>query len=215
MGGWTRWMLGGVAAIGLVACGRSSTAPSPQAPPVPEARRATIDFEALPPPSPPTDGMVWHGCSHAEDGFTVETLSANCAIAGGFVSVHMPPNPMTPDSVDRFIGSVSLANGGWFGVTRLTRAGGGGFALVAIDLDTFNRSVLGRPSDPTEAQTVMFTGTRLDGSTVTQAFTTDLTFPRGETFVFRADFADLARVEWSQLGPVFHQFDNIVVSVRE
>jgi hypothetical protein len=173
-----------------------------------------MDFDALPPPVPPTEGMVWHGCSYAEDGFTVDTLSANCAFAGGFISVHMPPNPITPDSVDRFIGSVSFSNGAWFGVTRLTRAGGGGFARVSIDLDTFNRSVLGRPSDPAEAQTVTFTGTRLDGSTVTQAFTTDRIFPRGETVVFRADFTDLARVEWSQLGPVFHQFDNIVVSPR-
>jgi hypothetical protein len=212
--GWRRSMLAGAAAATLAACGRSSTAPST---PAVEAHPVTIDFEALPPPSPPTEGMVQHGCSYTEDGFTIETLSANCSFAGGFVSVHMPPNPMGPYSVNRYTGSVTFSNFAWYGVTRLTRSAGGVFTLVSIDLDAFNPLsdlVPGGPTDASQPQTVTFTGTRPDGTTVTQAFTTDTVFPRSETFLFRADFVDVVKVEWSQLGPAFHQFDNVVAATR-
>jgi hypothetical protein len=207
-------MLAAVSAAIVAACGRSSTAPSPAPAPPTETRSVTMDFEALPAPTPPTDGMVWYGCSYVEDGFALETRGGTC-VSNGFISVHMPPNPVTQYSVDRFIGSVSLANGNWDAMTRLTRSGGGGFTLVSIDLDTFNPRIAGGPSDPMDPQTVTFVGTRLDGATVRQVFTTDRVFPRGETFAFGADFADLAQVEWRQAGPPFHQFDNIVVSARQ
>jgi hypothetical protein len=198
------------AAASTFGCGESVTSPSPGAP---ATMTATLDFEALPPPSPPTDGMVRHGCSYAEDGFALETLAANCSFAGGFVSVHMAPNPSGPDSIDRYTGSVSFANGAWFGVSRLTRAGGGTFTVVSIDLDTFN-PVPGGPADVSPPQVVTFTGTRVDGTTVTQAFTTDTVFRRTERFLFRAEFAGVIKVEWSQLGPPFHQFDNVAVAFR-
>jgi hypothetical protein len=161
--------------------------------------------------------MVQHGCSYTEDGFTIETLSGNCSFAGGFVSVHMPPNPMGPYSVNRYTGSVTFSNFAWYGVTRLTRTGGGVFTLVSIDLDAFNSLHELDPSGPTDAslpQTVTFTGTRSDGATVTQAFTTDTVFPRGQMFIFTADFVDVVKVEWPQLGPPFHQFDNVVAATR-
>jgi hypothetical protein len=177
----------------------------------------TVDFEALPPPSPPTEGTVQHGCSYTEDGFTIETLSANCSFALGFLSVHMPPNPMGLYSVNRYTGSVTFSNFAWYGVTRLTRSAGGVFTLVSIDLDTFNplsELVPGGPTDASLPQTVTFTGTRSDGAMVTQAFTTDTVFPRVQAFTFAADFVDVVKLEWPQLGPPFHQFDNIVLATR-
>ena len=174
--------------------------------------RATLDFEALPPPSPPTDGMVQHGCSYTEDSFAIESLLANCSFGHGFVSVHMPPNPSQPDSINRYTGSVTFANFAWFGTTRLSRPGGGSFTLVSIELDTFNPA--SGQADVSQPQTVTFTGTRLDGTTVTQASTTDTAFRRREAFLFRSDFVDVVKVEWDQLSPSFHQFDNIVVATR-
>jgi hypothetical protein len=103
------------------------------------------------------------------------------------------------------------------GVTRLTRTGVGVFTLVSIDLDAFNslhELVPDGPTDASQPQTVTFIGTHSDGTTVTQAFTTDTVFPRTETFLFRADFVDVVKVEWPQLGPPFHQFDNIVLATR-
>ena len=214
MGGWMRWILVAAGACTLAGCNRSSTGPSPS---VVEPRRATIDFEALAPPSPPTEGTVIRGCSYAEDGFTLETLSGNCSLVGGFMSVHMPPNPMGQYSVNRYVGSVSFSNHAWDGMTRLMRDGGATFALVSIDLDALNPSSSLNPADRSDAswpQTVTFVGTRLDGASVTQGFTTDTSFPRLETFVFRSDFSELTRVEWRQVGPMFHQFDNIVVAAR-
>lgn len=111
-----------------------------------------LDFDAIPPPSPPTEGVVQHDCL--------------------FVSVHMPPNPMGQYSIDRYTGSVSFSNSNWFGVTRLTRDAGGRFALVSIDLDAFNplsTVVPGGPTDASEPQTVTFTGTRVDGSSTTSS----------------------------------------------
>lgn len=214
MHGWTRWFLAGLGVLSGAACGRSTTAPSP--PPALQVRTATLDFEALPHPSPPTDGMVRHGCTYAEDDYILENVRFNCSTPGGFVSVHMPPNPPSPLVIDRYLGSVSFSNGAWFGVTRLTRAGGGPFTLVSIDLDTFNTSDWPAPAPPdwSVPQTVTFTGTRADGTTVTQSFTTDSTIRRAETFAFRADFADVTSVEWPQLSPSFHHFDNVVVSSR-
>jgi hypothetical protein len=162
-----------------------------------------------------TNGMVWHGCTYTEDDYTLESLRANCQV-GGFVSVHMPPNPPSPNETNRYLGSVSFSNAAWFGVTRLTRSGGGAFALVSIDLDTFNTSDWPAPAPPdwSVPQALTITRTRQDGSTVTQTFTTDSAFRKAETFVFRADFADVTSVEWPQLSPSFHHFDNVVVASR-
>jgi len=202
----------GLVAVSMVGCSDTPTAPSPAPPAV---TTVTIDFEAVPPPSSPTEGMVEHRCPYTEDGFTLATPAGTCGLTGLFVSVHMPPTPMGPYSVNRYTGSVTLSNAAWYGITRLTRAGGGVFALVSIDLDTFNpmsEMFPGGPTDASRPQTVTFTGTRSDGTTVTQAFTTDTVFPRVETFRFRADFVDVVKVEWSQLGPPFHQFDNVVAA---
>jgi len=207
------WCLGGLVAVSI-GCSETPTRPSPGPPPRTDI---TIDFDAVPPPSPPTEGMVEHPCPYTEDGFTLGTPAGGCGLSPLFVSVHMRPNPMGVYSIDRYTGSVSFSNFAWFGVTRLTRAAGGSFALVSIDLDAFNPTsslVPGGPTDTSQPQTVTFTGTRPDGTTVTQAFTTDTVFPRSQTFVFGGDFAEVVKVEWPQLGPSFHQFDNIVVGLR-
>ena len=204
----------GLTAVSMFGCSETPTGPT-SAPPA--MTTVTIDFEAVPPPTPPTEGVVEHKCPYTEDGFTLATPSGGCGLTALFVSVHMPPNPLGPYSVNRYTGSVSFSNFAWFGVTRLTAGAGGRFSLVSIDLDAFNPMstvVPGGPLDASQPQTVTFTGTRPDGTTVTQAFTTDTVFPRVETFHFRADFVDVVQVEWPQLGPPFHQFDNIVVARR-
>jgi hypothetical protein len=204
----------GLAAISMLGCGDAPTTPT-SAPPA--MTTVALDFDAIPPPSPPTEGVVQHNCPYTEDGFTLDMPSGGCRPTGLFVSVHMPPNPMGQYSIDRYTGSVSFSNFNWFGVTRLTRDAGGSFALISIDLDGFNplsTVVPGGPTDASQPQTVTFTGTRQDGTTVTQAFTTDTVFPRSQTFIFTTAFADVVKVEWPQLGPAFHQFDNIVVATR-
>ena len=208
------WSLGGLIAVATCGCSEGVTAPSPGPPP---PMNITIDFDAVPPPSPPTEGMVEHKCPYTEDGFALSLPAGGCGLNPLFVSVHMPPTPMGQYSINRYTGSVSFANFNWFGVTRLARTAGGSFALVSIDLDAFNPTsslVPGGPTDTSMPQTVTFTGTRPDGTTVTQAFTTDAVFPRGQTCIFGNDFAEVVKVEWPQLGPSFHQFDNIVVSLR-
>ncbi|HEY1377574.1 MAG TPA: PEP-CTERM sorting domain-containing protein [Gemmataceae bacterium] len=89
----------------------------------------------------------------------------------------------------------------------LTRAGGGEFALTAIDLGQVYPG--SRP-----AFTLSFTGTRPDNSTATQSFTVPAGTggpPVMTRFTFGPAFGDVISVQWSQAFP-YHQFDNVAVS---
>ena len=112
--------------ISVQGCGNNPAAPG-------SAVRTTIDFNSLPSPSAPTDGTANRGCSYQEDGFTLDHLSSCRAGGGGeFKSIH-PAN-------FRYAASVSFFINTQLGITRLTKTGGGTFALVSIDLDGLNGS---------------------------------------------------------------------------
>jgi len=180
----------------------------------PHDRTTIIDFDDLPPPAPPSDGTVPRGCSYSEDGFTLHNLSPSCTGGGEFKSIHSPPNPAVPSYINRFSSSVSLFNNAQLGVTRLTRANGGSFALVSIDLDALNPVSSAGPFNVSLHQTITFVGTLQDLTTVSQSFTTDTVFPERQTFTFEPAFDGVIRVEWVQAGPAYHQFDTIVVAAR-
>ncbi len=161
------------------------------------AAATAIDFDSL-----VGTGEVNRGCTYMEDGFTLDYASP-CLPSGEFRSIHPPSF--------RFSSSVSFYNNSQLGVTRLTRTGGGTFALDSIDLDGLNFPV---------ATTVTFTGTLLDATTVTQTFNTDALFPARQTFAFGASFDTVTQVTWVQVGGApgpqlpFHQFDDIVVTAN-
>jgi hypothetical protein len=97
-------------------------------------------------------------------------------------------------------------------------AGAGHFELVSIDLDGLNGSAGVIPpggSLPTRSHRCSrFIGTRTDGTTVTESFTTDHSFPNRQTFRFSAMFNRVTQVIWMQDNGYprpSQQFDNIVV----
>lgn len=151
------------------------------------AQAVVIDFNGLVGTS-----IVARRPTYTEDGFVLNALAPTIE----FSSIHSPDF--------RFNGTVSFFNNTLNGVTRLTKSGGGAFDLASIDLDSFSFS---QPNNTL----VTFTGTLADASTVSQAFTTDLTFPGLQTFAFGAAFDNVVRVEWVQAAPPAHVFDNIVV----
>ncbi|MBZ8142775.1 PEP-CTERM sorting domain-containing protein [Rubrivivax gelatinosus] len=102
-----------------------------------------------------------------------------------------------------FLGSTALINDNNAGLTTLTRSDGGLFALLAIDLaELFAGSG--------EEVSVLFSGLRADGSSVSQRFTLDDVFGT-ETFSFAADFSNLVSVSWTN-DAAYHQFDNVTVA---
>lgn len=149
-----------------------------------------IDFESL--AAPGTDATYM--ATYTEDGFTLvsESNSSESAFA----------SPQS-DNTDAYEGSAALVNNEDNGVTALTKDDGGTFNAESIDLAelwTFGEG----------SRDVPFTGTRADGSTVSQTFTTDGI--RGfQTFTFEG-FTDLVSLSWIQLYP-YHEFDNISLTV--
>jgi hypothetical protein len=87
------------------------------------------------------------------------------------------------------------------GVNLLTREDGATFTVVSIDIAEF------QPTNLTPRQ-VSFTGTKADGTKVTQTFTTD-GLAGFETFTLQG-FNDLVSMSWVQAYP-YHQFDNIAL----
>lgn len=130
---------------------------------------------------------VSRGFTYEENGFVIESLSSGVLASFG-----------SHDS--RYSGSASLANTTIGGLTRLSRAGGGTFDLLGIDLARVGR---GAPS-------VTFTGELLGGGTVTQTLAVSSIGHTPQTFAF-SGFAGLLSVSWVQSAP-FHQFDNIRIA---
>jgi hypothetical protein len=128
--------------------------------------------------------------TYMEKGFTLDALAPN--IYGFAVWGTLSAN---------YQGSTALINGTIDGITRLTQVGNGAFNLASIDLT----AVLAGESD-----TIVFTGTKTDLSTVIQSFTTD-NLSTLETFTFSSDFTNLTQVTWSQDYP-YNQFDNVNVT---
>jgi hypothetical protein len=107
-----------------------------------------------------------------------------------------------------FYGSTPLVNGNAMGGTRLTRADGGIFDLISIDLvEMPSFDPFGSPIDQ-GSFALTFVGTRADSSTVLGTATI-APFSTVTTFTF-SEFKNLVSVEWLQGGPA-HQFDNVRV----
>jgi len=152
-----------------------------------DAGAVTLDFQSLEQVNAAVNNV---GTSYSEDGFTFTKGGAepfDFAVFGTLES--------------RYPGSTALFNNTVSGLTKLTRDGGGVFSIETIDLANLNG---------TGTVTVTFTGTKLDLSTVVQAFTFD-SFGALTTFSFDPGFVNLASLEWGQDAP-FHQFDNLVVN---
>jgi len=151
------------------------------------AGAAVIGFESLANPGP---GVYDVGFTYSEAGFTLTEFDPD----------NVLPFVTFGQGETRYGGSPALYNNNGDGGTRLTRDGGGEFALLSIDLANDKRF---------GATAITFTGTKSDASTVSQSFTID-TNNVLTMFQFSSDFTDLTKVEWRQLSP-FHQFDNITV----
>ncbi len=182
----------------MLACG-PATEPT-------DTRPLIADFERLLPQ--PGDGSVNRGCTYAEDGVTLANL--NCGGGGDFKSIH-PPNY-------RYSASVSFFNNVQLGITRLTLTSGGSFDLMSIDLDGLNGSATFIPPGGvlSYAQPALFVfiGTRPDGTTVTESFTSDHNFPHRQIHTFSALFDRVTQVTWMQDNGYprpSQQFDNIVL----
>jgi hypothetical protein len=142
-----------------------------------------IDFQSL----EHVDASINYGVpSHTEDGFVVTSSGS----FGTFGTLEY-----------RYTGSTAVFESAPDGVVELRRSDSGPFDLFSIDLAELNGGVV---------STVTFTGDRLGGGTVTQAFSIDGVAFGAETFEFSGDFRNLTAVRWTQVDP-YHQFDNIVV----
>ena len=130
--------------------------------------------------------------SYTEKGFLFDSVSINGN--GAFVV----EGTLSPD----YQGSTAL----WeiYDFTRLTQVGGGAFDLASIDLAGFIGS-----SGTGLNDTVNFTGTKADFSTVAQSFTTDA-LSGFQTFTFNSGFTNLTEVQFSDNSIV--QFDNVNVT---
>lgn len=112
-------------------------------------------------------------------------------VPNGFVSIHA--------NDFRYDGSVGFFNR-WSGdSTKLTKMGGGVFSMDSIGLDSLNGGY---------QVTVNFSGTQVNGNTVTNSFRTNAA-NNLQTFKFSSAFDNVTAVSWKQESP-FHSFDNIV-----
>jgi hypothetical protein len=104
-------------------------------------------------------------------------------------------------------GSTALFNDRQTGITTLTQVGGGEFAMVSLDLMAFITN--------SAAQTITFTGTLPNNSTVTQSF---LVPASGSSitenlFVFtNPGFNDVKSVAFGAQNAPDYQFDNVIVN---
>lgn len=105
-----------------------------------------------------------------------------------------------------FPGSTALFNDRQGGITTLTQVGGGEFAIISLDLMAFQIN--------SSAQTITFTGTLPNNSTVTESFNVPAS---GSTitenlFVFtNPAFNDVKSVAFGPQNLPDYQFDNVTV----
>ena len=143
----------------------------------------TIDFQSL---EHNDASQSTHGPSYTEDGFTISGELASYGTLSTFYKGST---------------SVSFLLQGVDGI--LTANNGGAFSLSSIDLVEVNSG--------TPYATITFTGASVTLGTVTQSFQLDGN-PGFQTFDFTVPgFDDVTSVSW-QNNPLFHEFDNIVVS---
>jgi hypothetical protein len=153
----------------------------------PSSSAAVLDFETL---GHAGDWTADAGFVYLEKGFQLDNLTANFPFA------------TWGSNSSFFTGSTALMNDNDAGLTRLTQAGNGAFALYSIDLAAMY------PSATEDGVDVTFTGIRTDSSTVTQTFHVLDGAP--QTFSF-GSFTNLAAVSWTN-DAMYHQFDNINVA---
>ena len=160
-----------------------------------------IDFESL---RQINAEVHHHGAEYFEDGFR---LSAR----------HFEPgNPWRFNTLGtlrpEFTGSTTLFNGVSQGEAILTRADGGVFDLISIDLyEMPSLSPGGLTAVNGGPFHLEFFALRQDGSSLTTTFLVD-NFLTPTTYMFTG-FTDVVSVNWFH-GPITHQFDNIAVVTR-
>ena len=170
-----------------------------------EASIVVIDFEVLK-HEDDSDGADI-GPIYSEDGFTLT--------AQHFSPIANPPSFQTFGTLSNlFAGSTALSHSRSLGEIILTETGGSPFNLISIELAEHpGRDTSGNPADSGPFDMV-FTGTQVGGSTVSQTITVD-SFLTLKTFEFFG-FDNVVSVNWFQGGgppsSPTHQFDNIVVS---
>ncbi|QEH31735.1 hypothetical protein OJF2_02000 [Aquisphaera giovannonii] len=175
------------------------------------AGTVTLDFEDVPLSSQGFGSLAVYD----SQGYTLVSTSGFSARGPGTDSANYTPET-APGS-----GAVSTSLAAFApGTITLIRDDGGAFNLASIDLARefrFNTPDVGQAYP-----VVTFTGTRADGTIVTQAFTADQAEFAFATFAFSSDFTDLLSVSWDQPpftsgtptapAPGLHQFDNITLS---
>lgn len=164
------------------------------------AQTTTLDFESVP--------CTTSGASSYDSPFHL----------GGFTLTEFTDHLAVPDGDMSPIGFGMICDGhGWAGSKgfwsmtpeggiRLTRTGGGTFAIKSIDLsmlENFSGFEYG----------LGFTGYFADGSAVYRGFllpTAPDVLPFA-SYAFGPEFGHIVALEWYQ-GLTFHQFDNIIVT---
>jgi hypothetical protein len=151
------------------------------------AAATTITFESL---ANSGNGSYGFSGPYIEAGFQFASPSFGVWRTGGY----------------GYPGSTALFDAVYTGMTTLTQVGGGAFSIASIDLMAFEPN--------TRAQTLTFTGTRPDNSTVTQTFNVPAS---GGTvtenlFLFTdPGFLDVVSVTFAPQNGPFYQFDNVTV----
>lgn len=153
------------------------------------ANAVVLDFQSL---AAPGTFLTNVADGYTEDGFKfLNTTLPNLADSFG----------SWQNSSTAFAGSTTLFNQWQDAITQLSRVGGGAFDVSTIDLASLNLSPL--------PNTVTFTGTRGDNSTVVNAIT--MSNPSALLTYNFTGMTNIVKLEWSQSFP-FHQFDNINVN---
>jgi hypothetical protein len=162
------------------------------------AVQVVLDFESVARPGSASTTIA----SYVQDGFEVTAI-----------------DPFHPGAADlsvwgtqseNFNGSTALfATVSGSPITLLRRSDNGAFDLTSIDLGPAFASA-------GTGATVAFTGSRADGTTVTEEFTFSGNLTPPTTFQFDTSFHSLFMVGWKQ-GDVLqtpHQFDNITLNLQ-
>lgn len=115
-------------------------------------------------------------------------------------------NPISTSETtfSNYTGSTALFDNADSPSITLTKIGGGTFSLLSMDLANVYRQ-----SSLPGSQTVSFTGTFADSSTIAQTFVTSASDAL-QASVFNG-FTNVTKVEWKFEVGSYHQFDNVAI----
>jgi hypothetical protein len=163
-----------------------------------DLQAATIDFNAL---ESSFSGAHFVGYTYEEQGFILEHGSSTQNNA--FIT--------WASGSSLYTGSASLFNNTHRGETILSQQNTNPFSILSIDLAPYDLNL--STGDYIQSESVLFVGTKANGTTVQQVFNLGTSVNVMRTFTFNPEFFDLISISWNQgsIVDTRHQFDNINV----